>query len=632
MLGANALHRAENGSSDPTLLRIDLREPFLHSQLDRPDDLPYQSSMDNERVSRRLSAILAADIVGYSRLMAEDESATLNALNRHRREVFDPCVSRHNGRIVKLMGDGALVEFLSVSNAVQCATEIQRTMADMDDAGGISLRIGVNLGDVILQDDDIFGDGVNVASRLEQLAQPGGVCVSSVVQESVGGRLGITFQDGGQVSVKNIDRALRVYHWHPQDAPPLPRGTVIPEKPHEPGYAIAVLPLDNMSGDPEQEYFSDGISEDIITDLSKVSGLTVIARNSSFAYKGRSIDLRVVGRELGVTHVLEGSVRRAGQRVRITAQLIDTKDGSHVWADRYDRDLTDIFAVQDEVTLEIVKALKVSLSSRERANIADVGTSNIEAHEDYMRMRGFLFFPGMDAEGWRKAVAYGERAIARDPGYADAYGMLALMHLLDYHNHWSGAPSEEAMQKADTLVRRSLELGPDNIWPNNAYAAISRWQGKLDEALPALDRAMAKSADYAMGWFTRGEIEIAQGKLDDAIEHLERAIRLDPSFRHQFMQFLAMAHFLKGSFETAALFLKERVFLVKDTDIGRAWLASALGHLGEVEEARQVWQEMLEINPAFDIRTRLARLTLSDPAHERMVLQGLELAGLSGDN
>lgn len=561
--------------------------------------------------------------------MAEDESGTLGALNRHRREVFDPCVSRNSGRIVKLMGDGALVEFLSVFDAVQCATEIQQTMADLDDAGEISLRIGVNLGDVILQDDDIFGDGVNVASRLEQLAQPGGVCVSSVVQESVGGRLGIAFQDGGQVSVKNIDRALRVYHWHPQDAPPPPKGTVRPEKPHDPAYAIAVLPLDNMSGDPEQEYFSDGISEDIITDLSKVSGLTVIARNSSFAYKGRSIDLRVVGRELGVSHVLEGSVRRAGQRVRITAQLIDAKDGSHVWADRYDRDLTDIFAVQDEVTLEIVKALKVSLSSRERANIADVGTSNIEAHEDYMRMRGFLFFPGMNAEGWRKAVAYGERAIARDPGYADAYGMLALMHLLDFHNRWSGSPSEEAMQKADSLVRRSLELGPDNIWSNNAYAAIARWQGKLDEALQALDRAMFKSADYAMGWFTRGEIEIAQGKLDDAIEHLERAIRLDPSFRHQFMQFLAMAHFLKGSFETAALFLRERVFLVKDTDIGRAWLASALGHLGEGEEARRIWQEMLEINPTFDIRTRLARLTLTDPVHEQLVLQGLEKAGLS---
>ncbi|NDW47750.1 adenylate/guanylate cyclase domain-containing protein [Ruegeria sp. PrR005] len=587
--------------------------------------------MDNEQISRRLSAILAADIVGYSRLMAEDESGTLGALNRHRSEVFDPCVSRNSGRIVKLMGDGALVEFLSVFDAVQCAREIQETMARLDDPAGIVLRIGVNLGDVILQDDDIFGDGVNVASRLEQLARPGGMCVSFVVQESLGDRLGITFQDGGQVSVKNIDRALRVFHWHPQDAS-APPGTApgpAAARSREPGYAIAVLPLDNMSGDPEQEYFSDGISEDIITDLSKVSGLTVIARNSSFAYKGKSIDLRIVGRELGVTHVLEGSVRRAGQRVRITAQLIDAANGSHVWADRYDRDLTDIFAVQDEVTLEIVKALKVSLSSRERANIADVGTSNIDAHEDYMRMRGFLFFPGMNAEGWRKAVAYGERAIARDPGYADAYGMLALMHLLDFHNRWSGAPSEEAMQKADTLVRRSLELGPDNIWSNNAYAAIARWQGKLDEALQALDTAMATSADYALGWFTRGEIEIAQGKLDDAIEHLERAIRLDPSFRHQFMQFLAMAHFLKGSFETAALFLRERVFLVKDTDIGRAWLASALGHLGEGAEARRIWQEMLEINPTFDIRTRLARLTLTDPAHEQLVLQGLEKAGLS---
>lgn len=588
--------------------------------------------MVEPQFNRRLSAIMAADVVGYSRLMAEDEGRTLAALTKHREIVFDPLVSRNNGRTVKLMGDGALVEFMSVVDAVKCAKDIQEEMAAANDGAGISLRIGINLGDIILQDDDIFGNGVNIASRLEQLARPGGICISSVVQESVGGRLGIAFSDGGSVSVKNIDRPLRVFHWHPKDERDRERpiqGKTSPAS-RDASVAIAVLPLDNMSGDPEQEYFSDGISEDIITDLSKVSGLTVIARNSSFAYKGRSVDLRVVGQELGVTHVLEGSVRRAGQRVRINAQLIDAATGGHVWADRYDRDLTDIFEVQDEVTLEIVNALKIKLSPSERAHIKDVGTANIDAHEDYMRMRGFLFFPGMNAAGWKKAVSHGEQAISKDPNYADAYGMLALMHLLDFHNHWSGRPSEEAMQDAEDLARRALEIGPDEYWPNHAFAVVARWQGKLELARTMLEKAMSSSADYSLAWFTKGEIALAQGELSEAIEDLERAIRLDPSFRHQYQQFLAMAHFLKGNFETAALLLKERVFLVKDTDVGRAWLAATLGHLGDVEEARAVWSDLMEINPSFDIETRLARLTLADPSGKELVLEGLSKAGLPG--
>ncbi|MDU8943391.1 adenylate/guanylate cyclase domain-containing protein [Ovoidimarina sediminis] len=595
--------------------------------------------MTDERHSRRLSAIMAADVVGYSRLMATDEAGTLKELNRHMEGLFNPAIARNEGRIVKLMGDGALVEFMSAVDAVRCAQEIQETIAGAGAPDGIVLRIGINLGDIIIQGDDIFGDGVNIASRIEQLAKPGGLCVSSVVHEIVDGRLPVAFTDGGPVSVKNIDRPLRVFHWHPGDpatpapaAAPRPAPAAAPRPaPADAACSIAVLPLDNMSGDPEQEYFSDGISEDIITDLSKVSGLTVIARNSSFAYKGKSTDLRVVGRELGVTHVLEGSVRRAGQRVRINAQLIDALTGGHVWADRYDRDLTDIFAVQDEVTFEIVKALKISLSPAERANIVDVGTTDVAAHEDYMRMRGFLFFPGMTAEGWKQAVLYGERSIERDPNYSAPYGMLAMMHLLDYHNHWSGRPSEEAMQAAHDYAHRGLEIGPDDLWPNHAVAVVARWQGHLDLAIEKLDKAMAQSADYSLGWFTRGEIELARGELNEAIEHLERAIRLDPSFRHQYMQFLAMAHFLKGNFETAVVLLKERVFLVKDTDIGRAWLASALGHVGDREGAQEVWAELMTINPTFSITTRMKRLTLADPAHEALVLEGLTKAGLPVD-
>ncbi|MHA1157221.1 MAG: adenylate/guanylate cyclase domain-containing protein, partial [Alphaproteobacteria bacterium] len=290
--------------------------------------------MKDGHTNRRLAAILAADVVGYSRLMAGDEAGTLTALKQHRENEFNPAVASHGGRVVKLIGDGTLVEFTSVVDAVNCAVAIQQAVRAADTAGpDIVLRIGINLGDVIIDDDDIYGDGVNIAARLEPLAKPGGICVSSIVNESVRGRIDAAFDDGGEVRVKNIDRPIRVWQWHPGDvAAPVGQAAPVAPTAEEASEApsIAVLPFENMSGDAEQEYFSDGISEDIITDLSKVSGLLVIARNSSFAYKGRSIDLRIVGRELGVGTVLEGSVRKAGNRVRITAQLIDAATGGHL--------------------------------------------------------------------------------------------------------------------------------------------------------------------------------------------------------------------------------------------------------------------------------------------------------------
>ena len=330
--------------------------------------------MTEERINRKLAAILAADVVGYSRLMAADEAGTLAALKRHREVVFDPAVAAHNGRIVKLIGDGTIVEFGSVVDAVNCALSVQRRNGALPDEGfgqsKIILRIGVNLGDVIIEGDDIYGDGVNIAARLEPLAEPGGICVSSIVNESIGNRIDVRFQDGGEISVKNIDRPIRVWMWHPGATPlAAAKSNAAKSEPNGATASIAILPFTNMSGDPEQEYFSDGITEDIITDLSKIAGLTVIARNSSFTYKGRSVDIRTVGRELGVRSVLEGSIRRAGKRVRITAQLVDAATGGHLWAERYDRDLTDIFEVQDDVTHRIVDALKVTLSPAEKARL-----------------------------------------------------------------------------------------------------------------------------------------------------------------------------------------------------------------------------------------------------------------------
>ncbi len=381
--------------------------------------------MEIDRTIRRLAAILFADVVGYSRMMATDEMATLDALKRHRDREFDPAVQQHNGRIVKLMGDGTLVEFSSAVDAVGCALSIQQAVAG--GGSGLALRIGVNLGDIILQEEDIFGDGVNIAARLEALAEPGGICVSSVVYEIVRDRLDAIFDDGGIVEVKNILRPVRIWHWSPGERDPGMPAAVAPaaKPPASEGPSIAVLAFENMSGDPEQEYFSDGIAEDIITDLSKVSGMTVIARNSSFAYKGRSIDLRRLGRELGVTYVLEGSVRRAGQRVRVNAQLVDANSGIHLWADRFDDDLADVFAVQDAVTLKIVEALKVKLTTAERVAITSVGTNSPEAHDAFLRMRDLVLSPMLTPAGYMDAMEHGRRAIDLDPGYAQALGLMS---------------------------------------------------------------------------------------------------------------------------------------------------------------------------------------------------------------
>jgi adenylate cyclase len=416
---------------------------------------------ENEQINRRLAAVLAADVVGYSRMMSVDEVSTLAALKRHRETVFDPAVAQHKGRIVKLMGDGTLVEFTSVLDALKCALAIQRSIKaqSVPNGDGIVLRIGINLGDVIIDGEDIYGDGVNVAARLEPLADPGGICVSGVVNESIGHRVDVNFADGGEVAVKNIARPIRVWKWHPDGdaspAKPLARSLEATES--EPP-SIAVLPFNNMSGDPEQEYFSDGVSEDIITDLSKIAGLLVIARSSSFAYKGKNPDIRTVGRELGVRSVLEGSIRRAGNRVRITAQLVNTANGTHLWAERYDRDLTDIFALQDDVTRRIVDALKVKLAPAEAAYTAEAPTNNVEAHDLFLRGRELVRGTKQTRETFEEGVALFTRAIELDPNYGEAYAGLALMHNLDFNNKWSGATN--ALDTAVQLAAIGVDKSP----------------------------------------------------------------------------------------------------------------------------------------------------------------------------
>ena len=587
--------------------------------------------MTEERINRKLAAILAADVVGYSRLMAADEAGTLAALKRHREVVFDPAVAAHNGRIVKLIGDGTIVEFGSVVDAVNCALSVQRRNGALPDEGfgqsKIILRIGVNLGDVIIEGDDIYGDGVNIAARLEPLAEPGGICVSSIVNESIGNRIDVRFQDGGEISVKNIDRPIRVWMWHPGATPlAAAKSNAAKSEPNGATASIAILPFTNMSGDPEQEYFSDGITEDIITDLSKIAGLTVIARNSSFTYKGRSVDIRTVGRELGVRSVLEGSIRRADKRVRITAQLVDAATGGHLWAERYDRDLTDIFEVQDDVTRRIVDALKVTLSPVENARLSAGGTSSMDAYDYVLRGRELLLGKTKNRETFEQSTKLFMRALELDPNYPKAYAALSMAYNLDYQNRWSDDP-DGSLPLAKRYAEQAIEKDPNEPFARLVASWAAIFDKNLDRATSEVNTALRLNPNFALAYSNLGSIHNYSGRPLEAIPVFERAMRLDPAFKAQNLHFLGIAYLLAGKYETAAALLRERILLVPGTDFSRVFLASALGYLGEVDEARRVWHELNEINPKYSFREHFSRQPFRQEDVER-VAEGLAKAGL----
>ena len=587
--------------------------------------------MAEARVERRLAAILAADVVGYSRQMGADEAGTLAALKRHRETIFNPAVAAHNGRIVKLIGDGAIVEFGSVVDAVNCALSVQRSGVSVSGAAArqptIVLRIGINLGDVIIENDDVYGEGVNIAARLEPLAEPGGICVSSIVHESIGNRIDVRFQDGGDISVKNIDRPLRVWKWHPAATTlsAAHSNTAKPE-PNSATASIAILPFANMSGDPEQEYFSDGITEDIITDLSKIAGLTVIARNSSFTYKGRSVDVRTIGRELGVRSVLEGSIRRAGQRVRITAQLVDAATGGHLWAERYDRDLTDIFEVQDDVTHRIVDALKITLSPAEKARLADVKASDVAAYDCVLRGREFMLGKDKTRETFEQAIKFFKKAVELDPNYSQAYACLGFGHMFNYQNRWSDDP-DSSLPIAKQYARQAIEQDPNEPLARCVSALAASYERDLDLAKSEIDIAISLNPNLALAHNLRGTIRSFSGQPLEAIPEIELAMRLDPALSPQSLHFLGLANLLAGKYETAAALLRQRIILVPGTDFTRAVLASALGHLGDVDEARRVWHELKEINPKYSFREHFSRQPFRQEDVERIAM-GLTKAGL----
>jgi TolB-like protein/class 3 adenylate cyclase len=574
--------------------------------------------------TRRLAAILAADVAGYSRLIGADEEGTLNRLRSIRAELIDPKITEHRGRIVKTTGDGMLLEFSSVVDALRCATQWQHGMHERNAAAPgdnrIEFRIGVHQGDIVAEDDDIFGDGVNVAARLEGLAEPGGICVSARVQEDVAGRLDLTFDDLGDQSLKNIARPVRVYRVRLATAESTPKVTptqsgpvlTLPDKP-----SIAVLPFANMSGDPEQEYFADGMVEEIITALSRIRWLFVIARNSSFTYKGQSIDVKQVGRELGVRYVLEGSVRKAGQKVRITAQLIDALTGTHLWADRFDGSLEDIFELQDKVAISVAGVIEPTLQSAEIRRAANRPTHDLTAYDLYLRAYA------MQLSSAPEALRLLDQAIERDPQYGPALALAAVFHGERWIAGWSKDPEAESSASADLAWRALRVAGDDPITLANAALALGPSSEDISTMMGLVDRALALNPSFARGWTISGLLRLFAGQSERAIEHAETALRLSPRARVGTTHgIIGTAHLVSLRFDEALPKLLLAIQEAPSFPTPYRWLASCYAHMGRLDEAKDIVKRLRAITPVVVPPATQFR----DPEQRELLLSGLRLA------
>jgi adenylate cyclase len=583
-----------------------------------------EDTLNAERVERRLAAILAADVAGYSRLMGQDEAGTLARLNALRRELIDPQVAEHKGRIVKTTGDGILIEFPSVVEAVACALAVQhgmtlRNAATADDQR-IEFRIGINSGDVIVEDGDIHGDGVNVAARLEALAEPGSICVSAMVHDQVQGRLECGFEDIGEQSLKNIARPMRVYRvdvgaqasrLRAGETPALQPALALPDKP-----SIAVLPFQNMSGDPEQEYFADGMVEDITTALSKIRWFFVIARNSAFAYKGRAVDVKQVGRELGVRYVLEGSVRKGGNRLRITAQLVDAVTGNHVWAERYDRQIADIFAVQDEITERVAAAIEPELYAAEHVRSQRKPPDNLDAWECVIRALSCIG-QGTPAEN-AEAEALCRRAIAIAPGYAQAHSLLAWALLR--RTLWSGG-FRMVVPEASAEARAALGLDDRDPWAHLAQGNLSLRLGRFDESERALRRALELNPNFALAHAIIGPPLVQQGMPVEAVSSAEHALRLSPNDRlvGTYASFaMAMAHFSAGNYIECIAWARKLIEKNPEEPRGYYFLAGALAMQGDITTAAAARDMLVRLLPGFSLAWMTENLPNAGEMAERL--------------
>lgn len=550
-------------------------------------------------MERRLAAVLAADVVGYSRLMGTDEAGTLDALTKLRSEFIDSKIAEHQGRIVKVSGDGLLLEFPSVVNAVRCAAEIQCGMRDrnanVSQERRIEFRIGVNLGDVIVQDEDIFGDGVNVAARLERIAKPGGIAISGSVRDQIGNRLDLVFDDMGEQRLKNIEQPVRVYSLSHEESA---IGNAVPNRDQRP--SVAVLPFSNMSGDLEQEYFSDGITEDIITDLSKISGLWVAARNTVFTYKNKPVTVEQIAHDLGVAYILEGSVRKAGPRVRVTSQLINAKDGGHLWADRFDRDLTDIFAIQDEITRAIVEQLTVKLLPQEKKSIERPQTDNIEAYTYYLRGREFLH--RHTKSYYQIARRMFTKAIELDPRYARAYaGIAACDSYLFYH--YFQYDVGEAIQNITAAADKALELDEDLAEAHACRGVVLTFAKRFDEANAALERAIALDPNSFDAHYFYARACFLQGKLERAAALFERAGEVKPDDYQpwclivQVYRSLGRIDKIEAAARKGIALAEKELALHPENPRPAALGAGSLIYVGETERAREWLTRALAIDP-----------------------------------
>jgi adenylate cyclase len=579
---------------------------------------------------RRFTAILAADVAGYSRLMGADEEGTHERLKSHLRELIDPKITEHRGRTVKNTGDGLLAEFASVVDAVRCAVEVQRGMIDREpevpEERRIRFRIGVNLGDVIAEEHDIFGDGVNVAARLEALAEPGGICVSRVVRDQVRDRLDFLFEDMGEQQVKNIARPVRVYQVRDravlikQPLPTSPQQLPLPDKP-----SIAVLPFTNMSGDPEQGYFADGIAEDIITALSRYPSLFVIARNSSFAYRDRMVDVKQVGRELGVRYVLEGSVRRVDNRIRVTAQLVDAESSNHVLAERYDRQLADIFAVQDEITEAVTIAITPAIADAEQQRAMRKPPASLDAWAAYQR--GLWHLSKVTAADNALAQKFFQQAVDLDPSFAGGYKGLSVVQSKEPDYEGRGLP--ETLRSAEALARRAVALDGADAEARSLLATTLRRRGDYEGGLAEAARALTLSPNLAGAHYAMGANLISSGRPKEGIAAIERSIRLDPRQAAARLNQIALALYYSGEYQAAVEAANRAIRSYPNYPNAYRWLAAALGQLGHIEEAKRALERAIAIAPAaFDmyVRERVPWMRPEDHAH---MLDGLRKAGMS---
>ena len=579
--------------------------------------------MTEQRVQRRLATILAADVVGYSALMERDEEATYAEFERLKRELIEPSLSRHEGRLIKTTGDGALAEFASPLAAMRCAVEIQDHLAS--GSSPLRLRVGLNLGDVIVgQDGDLYGDGINIAVRLERIADPGGILISEKVHSEVDGKLDVGFEDRGEQQLKNISKPVRAHAVrtgaHRALTEQLGAAPSLPDKP-----SIAVLPFENMSGDPEQEYFADGMVEEITTALSRFKWLFVIARNSSFTFKGKAVDVKEVGRKLGVRYVLEGSVRRALGKVRITGQLVDAVTGAHIWADRFERDLADIFALQDEVTASIVSAIQPKLLQTEIAMAARRRPENLTAYDYYLRAMQQFYLT--TREGLAEAIRLAHRALDLDPRLGIVAVLAGVCHM---QRILFGYAVDPQFDRTESVRLLRLALSVDDSDPDTlAMAAlISAFMvGDSESEIEMADRAVALNPNSFLAWGSRGQVYRIAGLQEEALRSFERAIRVSPVDPRLHFTFVGMAQaFIElRRFDEAIVAGKKALRQNSSFSPAYRCLASAFAHLGRDAEAREAAARMLEVDPAFTISGRTAR---GGQENSKLLIEGLRKAGL----